>query len=89
VSYTYIKKDWKARIRQYAHRVILTPTGTTNEYDLVRIEGSITQSGTPLSPINLNSHEDAIEFAVDAANLITDATNLIKRELSIKSLGGI
>lgn len=53
-------KTWASRIVQYPSRRILTPTGNTNEYDVFRSEGNITQAGDILSAENLNDLETRI-----------------------------
>jgi hypothetical protein len=63
----YVKKNWLNRIRQYANRFNLKDpvTGATvATYDMERVEGTVSQVGTPLSPGNMNDHEDAIYDAV-------------------------
>lgn len=61
----FTPRTWIARIVQYPGRTILTPTGNTNEYDLTRSEGNITQEGDLVSAENLNDLESRIssEFA--------------------------
>jgi hypothetical protein len=92
MAYSYTKKNWLPRVRQYPDRFKLKDTSTgavVATYDLERVEGTVSQVGTPMSPTNLNSHEDAMEFAVNAANLITNATNAIHRIRIVRSLGGL
>lgn len=43
------------RVVEYPGRVTLTPTGNTNEYDMTRAEGTVTEEGTPLNATNLNT----------------------------------
>ncbi len=55
----YVKTNWLERVRQYANRFTLTNvSGTT--YDLSRVEGTVSQAGTPLSIANLNKIEDRL-----------------------------
>ena len=43
------------RVVEHPGRVTLTPTGNTNEYDMTRSEGTVTEEGTPLNATNLNT----------------------------------
>lgn len=92
MSYAYVKKTWLPRVREYPDRFKLKDTTTgavVATYDFERDEGTVSQDGTPMSPANMNSHEDAIEFAVDAANLITTATDQINKLGKVMALGGL
>ena len=62
----FTPKTWQERIVQYPERIILTPTGNTNEYDKSRSEGNITQAGDILSAENFSDLETRIaeEFEV-------------------------
>lgn len=42
------------RVVEHPGRYLLTPTGTQDEYDLSRAEGTVTEPGTPLNAANLN-----------------------------------
>ena len=68
---------------EFPGRYKLTPTGTTDVYDLTREEGTIYNQGTPLNSANLNgAMQDVIDLipsnAVDATtplyNLDTTAS---------------
>lgn len=56
----YTRINWVERVRQFANRFILSATGGANEYDLTRVEGNVTQAGTPLSITNLNNMDLAL-----------------------------
>jgi len=73
---SYTKTNWTARIRQYANRMTLTPTGNTNEYDKVQVEGTITIAGTPINPTNLQNMDDQIELLSD--EILEDSRSLIQ-----------
>ncbi len=61
----YTKTNWTERLTQYNNRFRLVPVeGTTDQYDLVRVEGTISQAGKALSPSNLNNIENGL-FDVD------------------------
>ena len=56
------------RVVQYPGRVTMTPTGNTNEYDLARAEGNVTEQGTPFNADTFNSIANQIlSDATDAA----------------------
>lgn len=72
----YIKTNWVERIREFANRFTLSATGNPNEFDITRVEGTITEQGVPLSIANLNNMEDGIEQAhIDIENHIQDKNN--------------
>ena len=54
------------RVVQYPGRVTMTPTGNTNEYDLARAEGNVTEQGTPFN---------ADTFNLIANQILSDATD--------------
>lgn len=48
---------------EFPGRYILTPTGTLNEYDLTRNEGTVYSAGTPLNAVALNTAmQDVIDM---------------------------
>lgn len=53
-------KTWIGRDVEHPGRIILTPTGNPNEYDVQRSEGNINVAGDLISPENLNSLEQRI-----------------------------
>jgi hypothetical protein len=56
----YNKTTWTERIRQFASRFTLSNiSGST--YDLTRVEGTVSQNGTPMSITNMNKIEAGIE----------------------------
>lgn len=56
------------RVVQYPGRVTMTPTGNTNEYDLARAEGNVTEPGTPFNADAFNGIANQIlADAIDAA----------------------
>jgi hypothetical protein len=75
----YNKTTWIARVREFAKRVILTPTGETNEFDQTLNEGDIATAGTPFSPVNMNNIEDGI-FDNDA-KITINAENIAFNDL--------
>ena len=52
------------RVVQYPGRVTMTPTGNTNEYDIARAEGNVTEPGTPFNADTFN--EIANQIIADA-----------------------
>jgi hypothetical protein len=53
------------RVVEYPGRVVLTPTGNANEYDMTRSEGTVTEEGTALNATNLNTIiQDMIDNAI-------------------------
>lgn len=60
------------RVVQYPGRVTMTPTGNTNEYDIARAEGNVTEPGTPFNAEAFNGIADEIIQIADD-NIITDA----------------
>ena len=57
-----------ARLVQDPGRVTMTPTGNTNEYDLARAEGNVTEPGTPFNADTFNRiANQIIEDAVNEA----------------------
>jgi hypothetical protein len=61
----YSKTTWAKRVRQYLQRFTLTATGNPNEYDISRVEGTISVVGTPFSITNMQKIEDAIEDIIN------------------------
>ena len=57
----YERINWLERVREFANRFTLSPTGNPNEFDITRVEGTVTVAGVPLSIANLNSIVDGIE----------------------------
>lgn len=60
------------RVVQYPGRVTMTPTGNTNEYDLARAEGNVTEAGTPFNADAFNSIANQI-IADAVAEAVPDA----------------
>jgi len=63
----YNKTNWQKRVRQFLNRILLTTTGTANEYDVTQVEGTVTTIGTPFSSDLLNNMESAIAQMADYA----------------------
>lgn len=61
---TFIKKTWTDRQSEHPTRRKLVPTGNTNEYDVVRSEGAVSQEGDALNADNLNDLENRISNSV-------------------------
>lgn len=53
-------KTWVGRQAEHLGRILLTPTGATNEWDVSRSEGNVTTEGDQLSPEALNDLEQRI-----------------------------
>lgn len=49
---------FKDRVVEYPGRVTLTPTGGTNEYDVDRAEGTVSEAGSPINAATLNTAID-------------------------------
>lgn len=62
----FVKKTWVDRSVEHPGRVILTPTGNTNEYDVTRSEGTITSPGDLMNAANLNDLEDRLDQGVQS-----------------------
>lgn len=60
---SFIKKIWKNRQSEYPNRRKLLPTGTENEFEVVRSEGVIIEEGDLLDADNLNDLEKRVEDA--------------------------
>lgn len=60
------------RVVQYPGRVTMTPTGNTNEYDLARAEGNVTEQGTPFNADTFNGIANQI-IADAVAEAVPDA----------------
>lgn len=64
----------KDRIVQYPNRVRLTPVqGTTNEYEMERVSGIVTEQGTKLNKANLLRDEVATKLGLDDTATPNDA----------------
>ena len=67
----FVTKTWVDRISEHPNRRLLSPTGTTNTYDVTRAEGTVTRDGDAFSAANMNNLESRIlngfEEAVSAA----------------------
>lgn len=53
-------KTWVGRVVQHTGRILATPTGNTNEFDVTRSEGTVTTAGDQLSPEAINDLESRI-----------------------------
>ena len=49
---------FKDRVVEHPGRVTLTPTGGTNEYDVDRAEGNVSEAGSPINAATLNTAID-------------------------------
>lgn len=49
---------FKDRVVEHPGRVTLTPTGGTNEYDVNRAEGTVSEAGSPINAATLNTAID-------------------------------
>lgn len=49
---------FKDRVVEHPGRVTLTPTGGTNEYDVDRAEGTVSEAGSPINAATLNTAID-------------------------------
>jgi len=72
------------RVVQYPGRVTMTPTGNTNEYDLARAEGNVTEPGTPFNADTFN--EIANQIIADAvaeavAEAVPDAVEAVGKHV--------
>ena len=70
----FLKKIWANRQREYPNRRKLVPTGTENEYEVSRSEGTVLNEGDLLDADNLNDLEERIgaafnEIAAEIAKL--------------------
>ena len=73
----YTKTTWLQRVREFASRVTLIPTGNPDEYDLSRVEGAVAETGTPFSVAVMQNIEDGVEDAhnrIDNIVIDTDST---------------
>ncbi len=61
----FTPRTWTARDVQYPGRVVLTPTGNTNEYDTTRSEGNIITEGDILSAELMNDFENRVKVGFD------------------------
>ena len=50
---------FKDRVVEHPGRVTLTPTGGTNEYDVDRAEGNVSEAGSPINAATLNTAIDS------------------------------
>lgn len=60
----FSKKTWLQRIVENPGRRLLTPTGTTNVYDIARNEGVVVQAGDAFSVANMNDLETRVYNAI-------------------------
>lgn len=70
----FLKKIWANRQSEYPNRRKLVPTGTENEYEVSRSEGTVLNEGDLLDADNLNDLEERIgaafnEIATEIAKL--------------------
>ena len=61
---SFVSKIWKNRISANPNRRVLTPTGNTNEYEVTRSEGTITEEGDMFSADTMNDLESRIDTAI-------------------------
>lgn len=60
----FSKKTWLQRIVENPGRRLLTPTETTNVYDITRNEGVVVQAGDAFSVANMNDLETRVDNAI-------------------------
>lgn len=78
----FTPKTWQGREVEHPGRIILTPTGTPNEYDVARSEGEITREGDFLGTTALNDLEQRIANGKADSDGSGNALNAL-------SLGGV
>lgn len=78
----FIPKIWQGREVEHPGRIVLTPTGNPNEYDVSRSEGQVTREGDFLGTVNLNDLEQRILNGTAAGDGSGNALNAL-------SLGGV
>lgn len=71
----FSKKTWLQRIVENPGRRLLTPTGTTNVYDIVRNEGVVVQAGDAFSVANMNDLETRVDNAITEIGTWIDITS--------------
>jgi len=54
----FMANYFKDRVVEHPGRVTLTPTGGTNEYDVDRAEGTVSEAGSPINAATLNTAID-------------------------------
>lgn len=54
----FMANYFKDRVVEHPGRVTLTPTGGTNEYDVDRAEGTVSEAGSPINATTLNTAID-------------------------------
>ena len=62
----FTKKKWVDRQSEYPNRRILNPTGTANEYEIIRSEGTVMTEGDKLNAENLNNLEERVAAGLQA-----------------------
>lgn len=78
----FIPKIWQGREVEHPGRIVLTPTGNPNEYDVSRSEGQVTSEGDFLGTVNLNDLEQRISNGTAAGDGNGNSLNAL-------SLGGV
>lgn len=78
----FIPKIWQGREVEHPGRIVLTPTGNPNEYDVSRSEGQVTSEGDFLGTVNLNDLEQRISNGTAAGDGNGNALNAL-------ALGGV
>ena len=63
----FVTKTWVDRISEHPNRRLLSPTGTTNTYDVTRDEGTVTRDGDAFSAANMNNLESRISNGFEEA----------------------
>jgi len=58
----YIRTDWKDKVVQYPHRYSKVDNGD-GTFTFTKVDGVVTESGTPINAVNLNKIEAGVETA--------------------------
>ena len=81
--------EWKDRIVEFPRRYQLVPvSGQTDVFDLVAVTGEVTEVGTPVNAVNMNSIEGRIDsISTKAFNCFMEAFPLLKGKTLSTSTG--
>ena len=69
---SFTKKTWKDRQSEYPTRRKLVSTGTVDEYDVTRSEGSVSQEGDAFNAVNMNDLENRIATGFEEQKTVID-----------------
>jgi len=80
----FTKKTWTDRNVEYpSRRRLVAVSGSSDTYDVVRAEGTITQEGDKVNATNMNDLESRISNAIDATETsVNNSINTLNSNVS-------